>query len=177
MMERISAIVLATGFLLLAGCQHQPTPHSSASLPTVHRQPASISTRLLMPIRGIKPKQLKDTWGEARSAGRRHEGIDIFAPRDTPVFSTCQGRVGSLKSNALGGTVVWVAADDGSWHYYAHLERQAEHLKVGDKVARGQVIGYVGNSGNARGGATHLHYAIYLEGRGKGAVNPYLYLR
>lgn len=132
--------------------------------------------RLPIPVAGVTRTQLTDTWGAARSAGRRHEGIDILAPRGTVVKSTTHGMVGNLQSNRLGGNVVWILGPSGSWHYYAHLDKQKRGLNVGDHVRPGDVIGYVGNSGNARYTASHLHYGIYLTGRGRGAVNPYPYV-
>ena len=116
------------------------------------------------------PKQhLTDTWGGARSQGRSHEGIDIFAPRGTPVQATTQGIVSKVGENTLGGRVVVVVGPGGAGHYYAHLEDYAD-ISPNDWVNAGDVIGYVGDSGNAKGTPTHVHYGIYINGS---AVNPY----
>ena len=116
------------------------------------------------------PKQhLTDTWGGARSQGRSHEGIDIFAPRGTPVQATTQGIVSKVGENTLGGRVVVVVGPGGAGHYYAHLEDYAD-IAPNDWVNAGDVIGYVGDSGNAKGTPTHVHYGIYINGS---AVNPY----
>lgn len=116
------------------------------------------------------PEQgLVDTWGAARSQGRTHEGIDIFAPRGTPIQSTTQGIVSKVGNNNLGGRVVVVVGPGGAGHYYAHLEDYAD-IAVNDWVNAGDIIGYVGDSGNAKGTPPHLHYGIYINGR---AVNPY----
>jgi murein DD-endopeptidase MepM/ murein hydrolase activator NlpD len=113
--------------------------------------------------------RLVDSWGNARSGGRRHEGIDIFAPRDTPVVSTTRGIVAQVGTNRLGGQVVWILGPGLERHYYAHLNRYGA-FRTGDRVEAGDVIGYVGNTGNARGGPTHLHYGVYSGGS---AHNPY----
>lgn len=116
------------------------------------------------------PKQpLTDTWGGARSQGRSHEGIDIFAPRGTPVQATTQGIVSKVGENILGGRVVVVVGPGGAGHYYAHLEDYAD-ISPNDWVNAGDIIGYVGDSGNAKGTPTHVHYGIYINGS---AVNPY----
>ena len=134
-------------------------------------------SRLPIPVDNIKTRQLKDTWGASRSSGRLHEGIDILAPRGTKVLSATEGLIADLRNNNLGGKVIWILGPGGTWHYYAHLDGHKRGLSVGDYVKKGQVIGYVGNSGNARHTAPHLHYGLYLQGKGRGAVNPYPYLR
>lgn len=132
---------------------------------------------LPIPVDGVKNSHLVDTWGNARSHGRRHEGIDIMAPRGTKVYSATEGVVASLKSNNLGGTVIWMIGPNGAWHYYAHLNAHKRGLNEGDYIQKGALIGYVGNTGNARHTSPHLHYGLYLAGKGRGAVNPYPYLR
>lgn len=134
-----------------------------------------LAQQLPMPVEGIQPKQISNTWGAARGQGRKHEGIDIFAKRGTPVLSTTQGIVAKVGLNSLGGKVVWVIGPDLSRHYYAHLNDYAPQISVGDWVEQGTVLGYVGNTGNAQNTPPHLHYGIYLSGQG--AVNPYPFLR
>lgn len=124
---------------------------------------------LPIPVKDVKPSQLVDTWNAARSNNRLHQGIDIFARRGTPVLSTTEGMVLRVGTNNLGGKVVWVLGPGGHRHYYAHLDRYAE-IEAGDRVVPGAEIGYVGNTGNARGTSPHLHYGIYTR---KGVVNPY----
>lgn len=128
---------------------------------------------LPVPVAGVKPSGLRDTWGGARSEGRRHEGIDIFARRGTPVLSSTEGVVLRVGTNRLGGQVVWVLGPGGQRHYYAHLERYGD-VHAGMRLAPGKVLGYVGTTGNAAGTPPHLHYGIYLTG---GAINPYPFLR
>ncbi|MFP5214024.1 MAG: M23 family metallopeptidase [Acidobacteriota bacterium] len=125
---------------------------------------------LPVPVDGVRPSSLADTWGAPRSGHRLHQGIDIFARRDTPVRSTTEGIVVKKGTNRLGGLIVTVMGPGGQIHYYAHLERYGE-IAPFDWVERGEVIGYVGNSGNARSTPPHLHYGIYYGV--KGAINPY----
>ena len=121
---------------------------------------------LLSPL----PEQhLADTWGGARSQGRSHEGIDIFAARGTPIQATTQGIVSKVGENTLGGRVVFIIGPGGAGHYYAHLEDYAD-ISPNDWVNAGDIIGYVGDSGNAKGTPPHVHYGIYINGS---AVNPY----
>ncbi len=123
---------------------------------------------LVMPVDALNARRLTDTWRAPRPGGRRHEGIDIFAPKGTPVVSTTRGIVVRVGTNRLGGQVVTVLGPGLESHYYAHLDRFGS-FSVGDIVQPGDVLGYVGNTGNARGTPSHLHYGIYQ----RGARNPY----
>lgn len=169
------------GFALLSvltACSSPPVNKavlSTSSVQQLKQQP--LPKHLAIPVQGVSRQQLSDTWGAARSQGRSHEGIDIMAKKGTKVYSTTDGVVGSLKGNNLGGTVVWIIGPAGSWHYYAHLSKQNPKLLEGAPIRKGDLIGYVGNTGNARHTVTHLHYGIYLNGKGRGAVNPYPYLK
>ena len=180
-LPRLSALAsLCFVILLLAACRTTPPAPSGSHLPASQVQQLKnmrLAKQLPVPVQGIKRNVLTDTWGASRSSGRTHEGIDILAPRGTKVFSATEGLVADLRNNNLGGTVVWMIGPAGSWHYYAHLDGHKRCLKVGDYVKKGQLIGYVGNSGNARHTAPHLHYGLYLDGKGRGVVNPYPYLR
>ncbi|WP_338771706.1 M23 family metallopeptidase [Massilia sp. METH4] len=128
---------------------------------------------LPVPVEGVPARALRDTWHGARSEGRRHEGIDIFAARGTPVLSATEGIVTQVGTNRLGGMVVWVLGPGRQHHYYAHLDRYAD-VEAGMRVEAGRVLGYVGNTGNAQGTPPHLHYGVYEIG---GAINPYPLLR
>ncbi len=128
---------------------------------------------LPVPVEGVRPRALRDTWGGARGEGRRHEGIDIFARRGTPVLSSTEGIVARVGTNRLGGLVVWVMGPGGQRHYYAHLDRYSD-VEAGMRIRAGRVLGYVGDSGNAKGTPPHLHYSVYDIG---GAINPYPLLR
>ena len=123
-----------------------------------------------VPVDGVRPRQLSDTWGAARSGNRRHQGIDIFARCGTPVSSATDGIVFTVGTNSLGGQIVRVLGPGGFWHYYAHLSRFGDE-REGQRVAAGAVLGYVGDTGNAQGTPCHLHYGIYTWSNQ--ALNPY----
>ena len=134
---------------------------------------------LLLPVQGITAAQLQDTFTDARSGGRVHDAIDIMAPRGTPVLATSDGKVEKLFTSALGGLTIYEFDPTTTWvYYYAHLDRYADGLAEGQSLHRGEVIGYVGSSGNASPDAPHLHFAIFVLGPEKQwwkgeAINPY----
>ena len=128
---------------------------------------------LPVPVRGVRRSDLRNSWDAPRSGGRRHRGIDIFAPRGREIVSTTPGIVVTVGENALGGRIVRVLGPGGHWHYYAHLERFGD-VRAGDVIHQGTILGYVGDSGNARGTPPHLHYGIYRFNGG--AMNPYSFL-
>ncbi len=119
---------------------------------------------------GVEPGHFSDTWGDARSSGRTHEGTDILAPLNAFIASPTEAVVTSIGTSTLGGNYVYTANPGKERFYYAHLDHIAEGLKVGTELEVGDLIGYVGNSGNASGGPTHLHFGIY---HGSEAVNPF----
>lgn len=124
---------------------------------------------LSIPVDTVRPSALRDSWHAPRGPIRRHEGIDIFAARGTPVRASSEGIIRRIGESKLGGKVVWIAGPGGHRHYYAHLDSIA-HIVVGQRVMRGQLIAYVGNTGNARRTPPHLHYGIYTE---TGPINPF----
>lgn len=124
---------------------------------------------LPVPVDGVGPGGLADTWGDTRGVDRRHQGIDIFAARRTPVRSTTPGILARRGSNPLGGRTVTILGPGGWRHYYAHLQQYGGQGE-GDWIEAGEVIGFVGTSGNAPPDAPHLHYAIYTR---DGPINPY----
>jgi len=162
----VVAIILVLGYALL-----QPT--IERALYTMRLASMPTPTALPVPVEGVRTRGLRDTWGGARSEGRKHEGIDIFARRGTPVVSSTEGIVTQVGTNRLGGLVVWVTGPGGQRHYYAHLDRYSD-VEAGMRIEAGRVLGYVGNTGNAKGTPPHLHYGIYETG---GAINPYPLLR
>jgi len=109
---------------------------------------------LPVPVAGVKPARLADTWGGARSGGRKHEGIDIFARRGTPVLAATEGIVLRVGANRLGGQVVWVLGPGGQRHYYAHLDSYGD-VHAGMRIDAGKIVGYVGNTGNAAATPPH----------------------
>jgi murein DD-endopeptidase MepM/ murein hydrolase activator NlpD len=124
---------------------------------------------LQIPVLGVPHGQIADTWGAARSEGRSHEGVDIFAETGTPVFAAAPGYVVRTGENRLGGTIVFTLGPGGVRYYYAHLSKIAPNIEVGTPVDPYTIIGYVGNSGNAENTPPHLHFGIYSNG----AQNPY----
>ena len=120
--------------------------------------------------------QFTNSWGAPRGGGtRKHQGTDLMAARGTPIVASVNGTVQSIDSNELGGLYVKIKALDGSVHYLAHMDSQAGNLKVGQKVYQGRTfLGTVGNTGNARTTAPHVHYGIYINGK---AVPSYAFLK
>lgn len=117
--------------------------------------------KIQMPVRGVRVRQVADTFGAPRGGGRLHEGQDIFAPKGTPVYSATEGIVTRIGEGELGGLYVFVLGPGGRRYYYAHLEAYAKDLNEGDLVTPETLIGYVGNTGNARTTPPHLHFGIY----------------
>lgn len=143
--------------------------------------PASL--KLLIPVAGIRPEQLQDTFTQARSEGRVHNAIDIIAARGTPVLAATEGKVVKLFNSERGGiTIYQLTNDQKTVLYYAHLDRYADGLTEGKQLLPGETIGYVGDTGNSGAGNYHLHFAIWLitdpkrywDGEN---INPYLLLR
>jgi len=135
---------------------------------------------LAIPVRGVSVDALADNWGEARSENRAHQGIDILAPLGTPVLAVADGRIVRFFDSERGGVTIYQFDSSERWvYYYAHLQARAVSLAEGDVVRQGDVIGYVGQTGNAP--VPHLHFEIQRLGPEKRwweaeAVNPYPYL-
>ena len=144
-----------------------PPPAMTAAEPSGPVMSANVteelrSRSLALPVQGIKKDDLRDTFNEMRGGSRRHEAMDILAPRNTPVFAVEDGKIARLFLSDAGGiTIYQYDPTDAYVYYYAHLERYAAGLKEGDTVKRGQVIGYVGTTGNAPRDTPHLHFAIF----------------
>ncbi|HKB66908.1 MAG TPA: peptidoglycan DD-metalloendopeptidase family protein [Pyrinomonadaceae bacterium] len=139
--------------------------------------------KLIIPVAGVKPNQLMDTFADARSEGRVHDAIDIPAPAGTPVLAAADGEIVKLFQSERGGTTIYQLSSDRKLiYYYAHLQRYADNLAVGKFAKQGEVIAYVGDTGNAGAGNFHLHFSIsiiadpkrYWEGTN---INPYPLLR
>ena len=139
-----------------------PVPPPPAVAPPPTDQPtAEVPGRLLVPVQGVRPEQLVDTYSAARSEGRRHDAIDIPAKRGTPVLAAAPGVVLKLFQSVRGGTALYeLAPDRRTIYYYAHLDRYAPGLAEGRALRQGDPIGYVGNTGNAGAGNYHLHFEI-----------------
>jgi murein DD-endopeptidase MepM/ murein hydrolase activator NlpD len=127
----------------------------------------------VVPVAGLATSKIQSTWHEGRSGGRQHEGTDLFAPRGTAVVSATNGVVWSIGRNDLGGNTVSVLGDGLCVYYYAHLDTYAAGLLPGDDVKAGDVLGGVGNTGDAAGLPTHLHFGVTrLSIFGAWAVDP-----
>jgi murein DD-endopeptidase MepM/ murein hydrolase activator NlpD len=162
-----------------------PAPPSSGEAAPVAQigpsaQVALPAGALLVPVAGVAPTALADTFTQARGSGRVHDAIDIMAPRGTPVLAAADGSVEKLYfSEGGGGITAYVRSPDRRWiYYYAHLDHYAPGLAEGQQLRRGAPIGFVGSTGNASPEAPHLHFAInamapdqrWWEGT---PVNPY----
>jgi murein DD-endopeptidase MepM/ murein hydrolase activator NlpD len=167
------------------------TPLATASPITVQPTPAtdqiaapSIGAKsLLIPVAGVRPDQLQDTYDDARSEGRVHDAIDIPAAHNTPVLAAADGRIVKLFQSERGGTTIYqLDTDNRTVYYYAHLDHYADNLSEGQMVRRGDVIAYVGDTGNAGAGNYHLHFSISIVADPKHFyngtnINPYPLLR
>ena len=145
--------------------------------------PALPADGLLLPVQGIAADQLRDTFEEARGSGRVHDAIDILAPAGTPVLAVADGTVEKLFDSERGGTTLYQFNRERTHaYYYAHLQGYAPGISERQPLRRGQLIGYVGSSGNASADAPNLHFAVFELGPERRwwegtAVNPYPLLR
>jgi peptidoglycan LD-endopeptidase LytH len=134
---------------------------------------------LLVPVAGITASQLRDSFNDGRSEGRLHQALDIMAPQGTPVLAVTDGAVARLFQSDKGGITLYQSDSSGLYfYYYAHLMRYADGITEGMQLKRGDVIGYVGDTGNAGAGNFHLHFAISkpaTPGKWSGGdpINPY----
>jgi len=159
---------------VIASPLNNTSPVPGASLP---------SQSLIIPVAGVRPDQLRDTFSESRSEGRIHDALDIPAPRGTPVVAAAEGPVVKLFQSERGGTTIYQLSPDGRFvYYYAHLDRYAEGLVENHYAKQGETIAYVGDTGNAGPGNYHLHFSIaeisspkdFWHGKN---INPYPLLR
>ncbi|WP_372393102.1 peptidoglycan DD-metalloendopeptidase family protein [Xanthomonas sp. NCPPB 3582] len=154
-------------------------PATPAPTPAPVTDTSTTTSGLLIPVQGVGSNQLQDTFTDARSEGRVHDAIDILAPAGTPVLAVADGKVEKLFTSERGGLTVYQFEPGGNYcYYYAHLERYADGLAEKQTIKRGQVIGYVGSTGNANPAAPHLHFEIHRLGPEKQwwkgeALNPY----
>lgn len=136
----------------------EPAPKNDVQVNTM--QPAD---KLVIPVVGIKPEELRDTFKDARSEGRVHDAIDIMAKKGTPVIAAADGEIARFFDSERGGiTIYQYSSDKKMIYYYAHLDKRAENLREKEFVKQGTIIGYVGDTGNAGVGNDHLHFAIWI---------------
>jgi murein DD-endopeptidase MepM/ murein hydrolase activator NlpD len=177
------------GLLVLPSVIAPPAPApvaapASAAVPMNAPPAAPMAglSHLLLPVQGVTPAQLVDTYTQSRGAGRSHDAIDIMAARGTPVVAVADGRVVKLFLSKPGGMTIYeFDPEEKVAYYYAHLNAYAPGMVEGKQVKRGEVIGYVGSTGNASPDAPHLHFAIFLLGPEKRwwqgtAINPFALL-
>jgi murein DD-endopeptidase MepM/ murein hydrolase activator NlpD len=165
----LAGSVLATALvgwrLVLSGrgVIHDIPDEPEATAAVAQPQPELRERGLLIPVQGVAPAALSNTFAATRGGGTRvHHALDIMAPRGTPVLAVEGGRIVRLHRGGAGGiTVYQLDAESRYGYYYAHLDRYADGLAQGQAVRRGDVLGYVGTTGNAPPGAPHLHFAIY----------------
>ena len=136
----------------------------SSAQPSAVQSPAdavAAPARLLVPVQGIKQASLSDTFDQPRGSQRHHEALDIMAPKGTPVLAVADGKVVKLFQSKPGGTTLYQFDPTGRYaYYYAHLERYADGVKEGMDLKRGDVLGYVGVTGNSDPNAPHLHFSV-----------------
>ena len=178
-------LFLAAMIWLAPSPQEGPAPTPAEVAAALHPPPAPSSpivapSGLAIPVPGVRPEQLSDTFTQARAHGRPHDAIDIMAPRGTPVIAAAEGTVEKLFfSHGGGGITAYVRSPDGRWqYYYAHLDGYAPGLHEGQAVRRGDPIGRVGSTGDASPAAPHLHFAINRMSEGErwwqgSPINPY----
>jgi peptidoglycan LD-endopeptidase LytH len=141
---------------------------------------ADESDGLIVPVEGVARSALRDSWGDDRAGGTRaHHGVDIPAPAGSRVVAAGAGTVEKLFQSRLGGTTLYVRSADGRWtHYYAHLAGYAPGVREGSKVRAGDLLGFVGDTGDAGPGNYHLHFGLQRMRPGERwwrgeEVNPY----
>ena len=145
--------------------------------------PVNSSAGLIIPVVGVRPDQLIDTFSASRSEGRFHDAIDIPAPAGTPVVAAADGEIVKFFDSERGGITVYQLTDDKRFIlYYAHLQRRADEISVGMRVRKGTTIGFVGDTGNSGAGNFHLHFSIAIVTDPKRFwsgtyINPYPLLR
>lgn len=173
----LGAALVLPALALAAGPQPGASPAGEAAV--LPEPPA-----LAMPVQGMAPEDVQDTYTDQRGGGARvHGALDLMAPRGTPVLAVDGGRIAKLFLSKPGGTTVYQFDPTGRFaYYYAHLDGYAQGLAEGQTVQRGQLLGYVGSTGNASPEAPHLHFGIFrLDAQQRWwtgvPLNPYPYLR
>lgn len=178
------AAVAATPAAAVATSPPAPAPAVPvAGAPAAVDAPADAPEGLLLPVQGVAASALRDTFTDARSEGRVHDAIDIMAATGTPVLAVADGHVEKLFDSERGGLTLYQFEPSGRWcYYYAHLDRYAPGMAEKKTIRRGEVIGYVGATGNASADAPHLHFEVHVLGPEKQwwkgeSINPYPLLR
>ncbi len=158
-----------------------PAPAAPQQTSTPPAPPETTASGLMVPVQGVGRAQIVDSWGQSRANGQRtHEGTDIMAPGGTPVVAAASGTIEKLfYSNGGGGITLYVRSPDRRWsYYYAHLQRYAPGVVEGRVVRTGDLLGYVGDTGNSGAGNFHLHFGMAQMQPGERwwqgqPINPY----
>jgi murein DD-endopeptidase MepM/ murein hydrolase activator NlpD len=167
----------------VTGAAHDRESEPSIALSAVAAVESAAPEALLLPVLGADPARLEDSFDTAREGGRKHNAIDILAPRGTPVLSVQDGRILRLSKNSNGGITIYAADLESHFvFYYAHLDRYHGNVYAGRPLLRGDTLGYVGTSGNAPKDTPHLHFQVMrMPADGKfwngEPINPYPLLR
>jgi murein DD-endopeptidase MepM/ murein hydrolase activator NlpD len=167
-MKRLSLLLIIIAAISFSFVK-PPVPKPSAAKASTK----VASKALVYPVAGNR-SYIKDKWGASRAGGiRKHKGIDIHARKGTPVVAVSDGVIVTKDHTVIGGKTLWLKSSTHSWSaYYAHLDKQ--YVKEGQYVRKGQVIGTVGNTGNARTTPSHLHFGVK---KGSQWVNPLPYVK
>lgn len=165
--------IVAGATIMFGGFHYSEARHNDSSLyRKIRKLDDDAVEKIANPIMfGVALGDIQDTFGDPRSGGRTHEGVDIFAPRGAIIASPTEAVVTKIADKGLGGIQVWTANPGGHSYYYAHMNGVFEDLEVGDELDAGDIIGFVGDTGNAQGTSPHLHFGIYTNDRE--VLNPY----
>ena len=178
-----SANVIDSANIHLADSAVTAFDHAPDIPPTVYGDISSDTGKLIIPVAGVKRKDLQDNYTQSRSGGRIHNAIDIMAPEGTPVVAVADGEIAKFFESKQGGITIYQwSVGRKRVYYYAHLKQRAAGIAEKLFVKRGTIIGYVGNTGNAGAGNYHLHFSIMLpttpDRHWEGTdINPYPLLK
>jgi murein DD-endopeptidase MepM/ murein hydrolase activator NlpD len=178
--QRIGPVPIATTGDIESSTGAPRAPAVEAAAPSRAEAIGSLASRnLLIPVEGVTANKLTDSFDDSRALGRRHDAIDIMAPRGTQVRAVEDGTIAKLFTSKAGGLTIYQFDPTQSFsYYYAHLDHYASGLAEHQPVTRGQLLGYVGSTGNASESAPHLHFAIARLGTDRSwwkgdPINPY----
>lgn len=176
-----SALVLAACARAVVTTEPRPAATVDSSVAALTPEAALAAKRLIIPVEGVDPSRVRDSYTASRG-GRTHDAVDIMAPRGTPVIATDDGTIFKLRQNQAGGiTIYQLDPEERFIYYYAHLDRYEAGLVEGMTIHQGDVLGFVGTTGNAPKDTPHLHFQVMLY-RGRGQywggepINPHPFL-
>lgn len=176
--------LLITCLTMAAACARarpttEPAPEAPPSTISLTPEAALAAKSLIIPVQGVDASRVKDSYTAGRGGGRTHDAVDIMAPRGTPVIAADGGTILRMRQNEAGGiTIYQLDPEERFIYYYAHLDRYEDGVVEGMKIRQGDVLGFVGTTGNAPKNTPHLHFQVMLY-RGKGQywggepINPH----